>query len=317
MRLLIVHSIVAVIILAGIHAGADDTTLKVKVEGSELVSYQAKPMTNPQGGSKFKGSNFFHPLKTPSGFVVTDSQPSDHRHHFGLWWPWKYLEIEGRQVLCWELQQNDGIIEAKESSATPGGFTAKSVYVDRQAPGGPRTLINETLNVEISKIDDSPARGYNLDLEIIHEVAVDKPITVSKYRYSGFSLRGAAKWKSSNSTVLTSEGKDRNTSTFSRAKWVRVEGEAENDNKAGVLLMSCPANHDHPERLRTWGSKQRNGAVFINFNSVQEKSWVFEPVRKYTRNFRVFVYDGTLSTEQAEELWKQYSVDSKKSSDSK
>ena len=135
---------------------------------------------------------------------------------------------------------------------------------------------------------------------------MDIPVTVLKYRYSGFAFRGTSKWDKDNSTVLTSESKDYDTSNFTRAKWVRVEGRMEKGHAAGILLMSYPQNHDHPELLRTWDSKTHNGAIFINFNSVQDKSWRFEPGGKYTRRFGVFVYDGTLSAEQAETIWKQY-----------
>lgn len=281
-------------------------TLSVKVDGKDLIIYQAQPMTSPKGGDKFSGSNFIHPLKTPSGFVVTDLQPNDHLHHFGLWWPWKYVVTEGRKVLCWELQQGEGIVEAKESNLTDKGFTAKSIYIDRKAPGGPKTLINETVNANVSKITDTPANGYFLDLEIIHEVMGDKPLDILKYRYSGFCIRGTSEWNKDNSIVLTSEGKDYTESNFTRAKWVLIEGATENGKTGGVVMMSSPDNHAHPEKLRTWDHKTHNGAIFVNFNPVQDESWTFEPGKKYIRNYRVFVYDGNVSDEKAEEMWKQY-----------
>ena len=284
----------------------DASKLHVRVNGKELVSYQAKPLSNPRGGDTFAGSDFIHPLKTPSGFIVTDIQPDDHLHHFGLWWPWKYLETEGRKVLCWELQEGDGLIQAQDGNLTPDGFTAKSVYVDRRCPDGPRTLLDETVTVRLSQVVDTPTRGYHLDVEVIHEVATGRPITVLVNRYSGFTLRGTSHWDSRNSSILTSEGRDRDNSNCSRAKWVRVEGDAKDGNTAGVLLMSRTDNHDHPELLRTWDTGTNNGAIFINFNPVQEKSWVFEPGEQYTRDFRAFVYDGTLSPEDAEKMWKHY-----------
>ncbi len=58
--------------------------------------------------------------------------------------------------------------------------------------------------------------------------------------------------------------------------------------------------------LRTWDRGSENGAVFINFNPVQNKSWTFKPGQTYSRRYRVYVYDGTLSMEQAEVLWRQY-----------
>ncbi len=281
--------------------------LQITVEGEDLLTYQAAPMRAPKGGDRFKGSNFIHPLKTPSGFVVTDHQPADHPHHFGLWWPWKYVVTEGRKVLCWELQKGHGIIEARGAERTKQGFSSTSVYIDRKAKGGPETLINETLNATVGQIVDQPAHGYLLDLEIVHEVAGTSPLEILKYRYSGFALRGTPKWHAKNSTVLTSEGKDYRTSNGTPARWVRVEGDAAEGATAGIIMMSHPDNHAHPEKLRTWNPKTHRGAIFINFNSVQDQSWTFQPGCKYTRNYRLFVYDGKVSVEEAEALWKDYS----------
>jgi hypothetical protein len=283
----------------------------VKVDGKDLIAYQVKPMSHPKGGDKFSGSNFIHPLKTPSGFVVTDLQPSDHLHHFGLWWPWKYIEVDGRKILCWELQNGDGVIQAQEGESAADGFSAKSIYVDRKAEGGPHTVLNETLTAKVSKVAEQSYDGYNLDMEIVHEVAIDKPVTVTKYRYSGFSLRGTPLWNKDNCIVVTSEGKAYDKSNFTRAKWVRVEGDAGNGRRAGILMMSHPGNQDHPELLRTWDPKTQNGAVFVNFNTVQAKPWIFQPGKQYIRNYRVCVYDGKLSTEDAEKMWTKYASDVK------
>lgn len=89
--------------------------------------------------------------------------------------------------------------------------------------------------------------------------------------------------------------------------WVKAEGAVPNGGAAGVLIMGHPTNHAHPELLRTWDT-QHNGAVFINFNPVQQASWFFQPGRDYSRRYRVYVYDGKLTKEQADGLWKKYST---------
>jgi len=50
---------------------------------------------------------------------------------------------------------------------------------------------------------------------------------------------------------------------------------------------------------------------FVNFNTVQEMSWEFQQGKKYTRTFRVFVYDGSMTTEDAEKMWQKYSAAAK------
>ena len=310
------RSALNLLIFSSLFLQADEQLLTVEIDGSPLIHYQASPLLNPNGGEKFKGSNFIHPLKTPSGFTVTASNPeSHHHHHFGLWWPWKFIGVENnRQVLCWELQEGDGLIEARESTPHKNGFQAKSIYIDRKAPGGPRTILNETVNATTSGLLSRPVSGYWLELEIINEVAGEEPLEIQKNLYSGFTLRGTDQWAGYKATVLSSEGKidegDKwggNQGQFisdinlTRARWVRVEGPAP-EGTAGVLLMSSPTNHNHPEKLRTWGNRE----IFINFNPVQKESWALEPGQQYIRNYRVFVYDGSLTAKQAEALWQDF-----------
>ncbi len=294
---------IAVLSLAPIlMAHADEGTLRV----GEVLEYQATPLVNPKGGEKFSGSNFIHPLKTPSGFVVTETQPADHMHHFGLWWPWKFLKVGEEKVLFWELQKGEGVIQAVESQKTESGFTAKSIYLDKKSGDEPQVVLNETVECTVSAVTEKPVRGYDLDIKITQKVAVDQPVEVVKYRYSGFTYRGTAAWNRKNSTLLTSEGKSRKDSHTTRAKWVRVEGEAKEGKKAGVLMMSAPSNHQHPERLRTWNGLMHHGAFFINMNPVQEASWKLKKDEDCVRQYRVHVYDGSLSAEEAEAMWQHY-----------
>lgn len=288
--------------------GAEEkrSTLFLSNDGKELLGYRFQPLENPVGGDKFAGSNFIHPLKTPAGFCVTDLQPADHLHHFGLWWPWKKIKVDGREIITWELQKGEGLIQTQKAVPTESGFVAESDYIDRTAPGGALVVLKETANVDRTDFKTDKANGYYLDVEIIHRCATDHPVEVVKYRYSGFSIRATPEWNKDNSSILTSEGKGRYEANFTRATWVKAEGKVPTTGKAGFLMMGHPTNHAHPELLRTW-DKQHNGAVFANFNPVQEASWHFEPGRDYARRYRFFVYDGELNKEQADRLWKEYS----------
>jgi len=305
---------------AALEIGTDDGTLSVRSGPVALVTYQARPMTGPVGGARFRGSAFLHPLRTPSGFVVTDLQPGDHLHHFGAWWPWKYLAVGGRRVLFWELQRGEGIIvgegvTASGADETGARFTARNVYLDRTVEGAPLKLLDETVGIRVSPVTNTPARGYTIDLRITHRCAVNEPIQIVKYRYSGFGFRGTAAWSSTNSTLLTSEGRNREDSNGSRGRWVRLQGKAGAETSAGVLLMSDAANHEHPEFLRTWNSKMHAGAFFVNFNPVQREAWTFEPGRDYIRRYRLFVYDGEISAEQAEAQWAAWQTGDRKEMD--
>lgn len=281
----------------------------------DLVTYQKEPMANPVGGDMFKGSNFFHPLKTPSGFVITELQPQKHPHHLGLWWPWKYIMIDERKVLFWEMQHGEGIVEAQgvtdyKADKESASFTAKSDYLDRTAPNGPEVVLNEKIEVSISNMIQSPAPGYYLDIAITHCCATEKPIEIATHTYSGFTIRGTGAWNKDNCTILTSQGIGWDGSNFTRADWVRVEGDAGNGSKAGFVMMSCPQNRDTPQLLRTW-DKQTDNEIFINFNPVQEKPWQFEPGREYTQKYRVFIYDGSVDLKETRQIWADYAAEFK------
>lgn len=301
--------VISVIALCFCLAGSPSTSaeqLEIQVDGTHLLSYQSAPLSNPRGGERFRGSNFIHPLKTPSGFVVTQSQPGDHMHHFGLWWPWKYVARDGRRVLFWELQRGPGIVEAQESSETPNGFVAKSFFIDRGGDEGDNIWIEENLTAQVSDIVDSPAKGYFLDLDIRHEGVGDSDLSIVRYRYSGFALRGTQAWNRHTSTVVTSEGHDYSSSNATRARWILIQGDAEGEEKAGVLMMSHPQNHNHPERLRTWNPGTHNGAIFINFNPVQDESQVLPAGEIDRRRYRLFIFDGIITTDEAEQIWREY-----------
>ncbi len=295
---------------ASLPGSADAGLVTIPVEGEALVFYQAAPLENPIGGAAFKGSNFIHPLKTPAGFKVTHSQPADHPHHFGLWWPWKFIQHEGRRIVTWELQQGQGIVEARSNESAPDGLITQSVYINRTSRGGPKVALHETTRIGVSETVPTSTgdRGYFLDLEIAHTPAGDSPIVIRTHRYSGLGFRGSALWDKDNSTLLTSEGADRYAANSSAARWIRIEGTNGEEGTAGVLMMGHPTNHAHPEKLRTWDT-QHEGAIFVNFNPVMDEPWTFEPGQTYTRNYRLFIYDGQLTAEAAEAMWHAYAAD--------
>lgn len=138
------------------------------------------------GGDKFKGSNFIHPLKTPSGFTGTDFQPVDHLHHFGLWWPWKKIKVDGREIITWELQKGEGLNQGRKAVPTKTGIVAESDYLDRTAPDGPLGVLHETTQIGIENFKTTLADGYFLDFDIEHRCSTELPVEVSKYRYSDF-----------------------------------------------------------------------------------------------------------------------------------
>jgi len=270
--------------------------------------WQGTPLAKPVGGEKFAASAFIHPLKTPSGFLLTDAQPIDHLHHFGIWWPWKFIEIDGKRYNTWEIQMGEGAhvaISTKEVSNENGVVTWElhNQSIAKPKSGDPFVALHETTTIS-SRLD---GKDRIIDFEIRQKPA-DKPVTIVTYRYSGFTWRGPKTWNKDNSLMTTSAGKGRDDANGTQARWVLVSGAA-TDGQASMLLLSQASKlGGNEEQVRVWDKNSHNGAPFVNFNPVMTKSLVLDAKDSAVshRKYRVIAADREITPEEAEALWKEW-----------
>lgn len=279
--------------------------IEAKLGDALMLAWQKAPLAQPVGGEKFAGCAFLHPLRTPSGFEWTAIQPDDHKHHFGLWWPWKYIEANGEKYNCWEIQEGQGAHVARSakllSDMPEWEFLNETVVKKPGTP--PLTVIRETARVGLSIHGDAEV----LDISIAQKAA-GSPVTIVEYRYSGFSWRGPVSWNKDNSTMTTSEGKGRDNANGTPARWVVVSGPTPHGS-ASVLMMSAAVNlAGTPEKLRVWDSKNGNGMPFVNFNPVMEKPLPLDDAHPAVSNrkYRVIAADHVIEAAAAEAEWKKW-----------
>lgn len=278
--------------------------------GKTLLTWQLKPIENPVGGPQFAGSAFLHPLRTPAGFEWTGCQPDDHKHHFGLWWPWKYIEVDGSKANTWEVQEGHGAHVARSAESVPNiqdgiGWIFHNQTELRSKENPAKPVIDETAHVTTRIVGDAQI----IDVEL-RQKAIGSPVKIVEYRYSGFSWRGTSAWNKDNSTMTTSEGLDRDTANGKTARWVMVSGTTP-QGKATVLLMSAATQlAGTPEQLRVWDSKAANGTPFVNFNPVMEKPLPLDDAHPAVshRKYRVIAADHIISPEEAESEWKKWTA---------
>lgn len=273
-----------------------------------MFGWQSAPLDSPKGGEKFVGSAFLHPLRTPSGFEWTAIQPPDHLHHFGLWWPWKYIEVDGRKYNCWEIQQGEGAHVARSAKLLSEGpdkleweFTNETVI--KKAGATPLTAILETAIVSLSMNGDAEILDISID-----QKAAASPVKIVGYLYSGFSWRGPVSWNKNNSTMTTSKGMVRDDANGTPARWVVVSGPTP-DGQASVLMMSAAEKvAGTQEHLRVWNSKNGNGMPFVNFNPVMQKPLPLDDAHPAVskRNYRVIAADHMIDATEAEAAWKKW-----------
>jgi hypothetical protein len=288
-----------------------DPKVEFKKGDTTVFGWQKEPLGEPKGGPKFTVSAFVHPLATPGGFVCTTIQPSDHLHHLGLWWPWKYIEADGKIINTWEIQEGQGAHAArsmKELSRTPDSvvWEVSNETVVKTGDAGPKVAIQETGRITLSLRDDATVLDIALD-----QKAVGSPVVIKKNHYSGFSWRGPEAWNKDNSTMLSSEGKGRDNANGTPARWLVVSGASPKGTASVLILSKAQKLAGTPEKLRVWDSKNHNGAPFVNFNPVYDKPLPLDDANPAVskRSYRVIAADRVIGAAEAEEEWKKWTAD--------
>lgn len=291
-----------------------DGALSLSKAGNPILSYQIETVNPPKGiNPLYKRSAFIHPLYSPEGEVLTRIQAPDHYHHYGLWNPWTLTFIGKREVDFWNLMKGEGTVRfAGMLSQTEGpvytGFKSHQEHIDFGTKGSDAVAMNELFDVRVWNIAN---QRYLFDYMSTLNTPLDSGIMLAAYRYGGgIGYRATEKWNKQNSSVLTSEGRDRKTADGSNARWVIIEGESvAKEGHSGILFMSYPANRMHPEPMRVWPEDQNGrGDVYFEFCPIRHKDWKLDKGNDYTLKYRLVVFDGKMTPEEAENYWQAFAT---------
>ncbi|MGI4831860.1 MAG: PmoA family protein [Janthinobacterium lividum] len=285
--------------------------LLVRAGARPLLRYNYRTVYPPAGvDTAYKRSGFIHPLWSPHGQELTRIQAPDHYHHYGLWNPWTHVLFEGDTVDFWNLADRKGTVRSAGVLATSGGpvygeYSVLQAHVAFKKNGPEKTALREVQTVRVYQPTGPDA--YLADLSIQLNCAAASPVTLLTYRYGGLGWRATAQWTKANSEVLTSAGKTRPTADGSTARWCLVQGQLGPADYGGVVLLAAPTNYNYPEPLRIWPEDQNGrGDVFASFSPTKTKAWPLVPGRLYALHYRLLVFNGHCTKEQAESAWQYF-----------
>lgn len=285
-------------------------SLVLKVDNRSVLQYNFKTVNPPAGVSPFfKRSGFIHPLWSPRGAILTNIQPKDHYHHYGIWNPWTKTHFEGKEIDFWNLYRKQGTVRFSDfisivEGPIYGGFRALQNHVVYPDSVAEKIAMKEVWDIRVFNLS---SQAYLWEFTSTLNMAGESPIVLDEYRYGGFGMRATAEWTNKNSRALTSEGKNRKNADGSLARWAWINGET-HKGIAGVLFMSFPANFNHPEPIRMWPEDANGGRgdVFFNFSPTKNKSWHLTSGNEYTLKYRMLVFEGEISSETCEMLWTDF-----------
>lgn len=289
----------------------ENGALTISNNSKNLLRYHYATVYPPKGiDTAYRRSGFIHPLWSPRGQELTRINAPDHYHHWGLWNPWTHVLFEKDTVDFWNLYRKQGTVRFADllSSNTGNVFAAYKVlhqHVVFKKGGEEKVAINEVQSVKIYA-PQKDQNYYIADITIALNCASGSPVLLLEYRYGGLGLRATQAWDKNNSHTITSEGKNRKEADGSRARWCMVQGKVNNDH-AGLVMMSYPANYNYPEPLRVWPENMNNrGDVFLNFSPTKNMNWLLQPGKDYFLTYRFLVFNDDLSKEKAEVGWQNF-----------
>lgn len=280
-------------------------TIQIMDGDQSMLTYH-KAVVEPPSGKKaaFARSGFIHPLRTPSGGVVTSIHADDHIHHMGLWHAWVKTEHRDRHFDFWNIGDETGKVRFVRTLSTFShdnqvGFAVVQEQVGLSNGGSSQEVIlEETLRVNVEKQQGN----YLIDYDTTQTNVTKDPLVLPAYRYGGcIAYRAPYHWNKENSNYLTSEGMDRSNGHTTRGNWCAMFGPTET-GVATLAILCHPENRDAPQRMRVWP----DGKVFFNYVPIQEKGWEIKPGAPSTMRYRVVIADGKPKAENLNQLWKNY-----------
>ena len=292
----------------------DNGDLKLKFGDQSLIHYRYEMKLPPEGVDKlYQKSGYIHPIISSKGDTLTRIQPPDHYHHYGVWGPWTRTRINDRRVDFWNLKDGQGTVLFKSfknimAGSIYGGFVAHQEHFNLTSKKGTKLALNENLTVKVWK-NNNPNQ-YFIDYTTKFSSPLERGILFEAYRYGGgLGFRFKEQWDKENCEVITSEGKNRASADGTLAKWCIVYGDASvGEGITGVLFMSHPNNRSHPEPMRIWpmNANKGRGDMFFEFCPIRHKDWKIEPQKSYELNYRMLVFDGKITPQEAEQHWKAF-----------
>ena len=280
-----------------------DACLDVAIGGKTVLRYHTAMVTPPDGIAKSYARNaYIHPAWTPSGAIVTDDFPSDHKHQRGIWFSWTKTEFEGRHPDWWNMKQ--AAIRFTKMGPTAAGavfasFQPHHAHLDLGAPGGGKTVLNEVWLIRVWNVGGPKAGHWLWDMVSTQRCASDSPLKLPKYFYGGQGFRGSRQW-AKEVDMRTSEGKTRKDGNESKARWFDVSGLVDG-KRAGCLIMIHPTNFRYPQPLRL---NPKNPQTCIAPS--QEGPWEIKPGADYVSRYRFCIHDGRMTDATAERLWADF-----------
>ena len=283
--------------------GADGLT--ISIDGQDLLNFRTDKNKKPRAdiSDEILRAGYLHPVRSPSGAIVTGDYPSDHAHHHGIWTPFTKAVFQGRTTDFWNMHSKKGEEQLRAIGRTwagevHGGFDAELRMTDLSGPAPIDALIDRW-SVRAYAVPAAPKPMHVFDLTTTQTCATNDPLELPQYHYGSFGLRGPEAWDGKDGArFLTSEGvTDRKKGDGTRARWCYLGGKTE-AGTSGTAVLGFPDNFRFPMPLRLHPDMPY-------FSIVPQKLGAFsiDPGKPYVTRYRFVVTDGEPDAKLFDACW--------------
>lgn len=282
------------------------STLALSASGREILQFYHRENHPPDSlGPVYRRGGYIHPVRTPSGTVLTGHLDGPyHMHHSGIWSAWTNTQFQGRKPDFWNAQLLSARVDidtllATWSGAVHAGFQSVNRFTDLTT-GSPVTALLEHWDVRAYAIP-ATAGVFVFDVTLTQTVSPGAPLVLPEYLYGGVGFRGHPDWNDTlTTTILTSEGLGRLDGHATRARWAHFGGWT--DGKlGGVAIMGHPSNVRFPQPMRIHPTMP-----FFNFAPTQLGEMSIQPGKPYVVRYRYVTYDGEPDAVLIERMWTDF-----------
>jgi hypothetical protein len=244
---------------------------------------------------------FIHPLRTPSGLVLTRDAPDDHPWHHGLWFTIKFVNGEN----FWEEYDEYGVLRHVGPPSIDLDHDALRVSGDLEwvRPDRETVVIDEGRTITHRERDQ---QSYLVDFETILTPRVDVVLDRTPFTtwggYGGLTLRGNEKW--TDTRLLLADGSSHQQIHGFPSRWCDLSSAA-----GGASIFDHPANPRHPvpwygsTRADTYGDGWAN---FANAALLWDEPLAVEAGEALCLRHRVVVHDGVWDADTIDTEYEAY-----------
>ncbi len=249
---------------------------------------------------------FVHPVRTPSGRVLTREAPDDHPWHHALWFTIKFVNEEN----FWEEYDEYGVLHHDGPPVVDQGDDGRvslAGELDWIRPDRETVVIREQrrwTHVPLPTGPEGAAYAIDLDTTLVPRVDVrlDRTPFTTWGGYGGLTFRGAEDL--TDTRLLLDDGVERERVLGDRSRWTDVSR-----HDAGIALLDHPGNVRHPTpfygstRADTYGEGWSN---FVNAAFLWDEPLDVAAGDPLRVRHRVVVHDGMWDAGRVQQAWEDW-----------